>query len=230
MGAAILDTFFPIECLGCQKEGKWLCGSCGKRISIETEDVCLVCKTLSFAGRTCFACKKACALEGVIRFFDYDDILVQWLIQMAKYGYVQKALDCLLEVVEPHVRPKLDLLDMDARAFVYVPVPLHARRQRDRGFNQAEVIARRIAGLVGAEMSPVLKRRKDRPPQATLTETDRAVNIKNNILCLDKILVNGKYVCLVDDVTTTGSTLDECARTLKAAGAQAVWGLVLAKG
>lgn len=227
---AVMDTFFPIECLGCQQEGRWLCERCEKRIEIETEDACIVCKVRSRNGRTCFTCKKNCNLDAVMRFFDYDDLLVQRILQTAKYNYVQRALHCLLKAVEPHVKAKLDQLEFDARAFMYVPVPLHTRRRRDRGFNQSEIIAERVAYVVGGKMQAVLKRRKDRPPQAKLDEFDRAVNIKDNIQCTDPAAVAGKYICLVDDVTTTGSTLDECARTLKRAGAKEVWGLVLAKG
>lgn len=229
-GKFVLDTFFPIECLGCQEEGEWLCDRCARRIGIEDEDVCIVCKARAQNGHTCFSCKKICALDAVMRFLDYDDLLVRRLLQAAKYGYVQQALHRLLDTVEPHIKAKLEMLEFDARAFVYVPVPLHPRRLRDRGFNQSEIIAGRVAGAVGAAMAPILKRKKDRPPQAKLDEFDRAVNIKDNIRCINPAAVNGKYVCLVDDVTTTGSTLDECARTLRDAGAQEVWGLVLAKG
>lgn len=229
-GKFVLDTFFPIECLGCQKGGDWLCDWCAKRIGIEGEDVCIVCKVRARNGRTCFSCKKACALDAVMRFLNYDDLIVQRLLRTAKYSYVRRALHCLLNAVEPHIKAKLEMLEFDARAFVYVPVPLHARRLRERGFNQSEIIAARVAQAVGGQMKIALKRRKDRPPQAKLDEFDRAVNIKDNIQCVNPAAVNGKYVCLVDDVTTTGSTLDECARTLRAAGAQEVWGLVLAKG
>lgn len=228
--SAVLDTLFPIQCLGCQKEGWWLCERCEKRIEIETEDACIVCKVRSENGRTCFSCRKACDLDAVMRFLDYDDLLVQRILQTAKYSHVQQALHCLLKAVEPHVKAKLDQLEFDARAFMYVPVPLHPRRLRDRGFNQSEIIAARVAGAVGGEIKDVLKRLKDRPPQAKLDEFDRAINIKDNIQCTDPAAVAGKYVCLIDDVTTTGSTLDECARTLKRAGAKEVWGLVLAKG
>ncbi|MBI2551968.1 ComF family protein [Candidatus Uhrbacteria bacterium] len=226
----ILDTLFPIECLGCKKEGTWACLRCLKRIPIQTEDCCLVCKLPVKRGKTCFACRKIFTLEGVFSFLDYDYGLVKSILKAAKYGYVRGALDPLIRIVEDYFLSKLEFLDADPRALIFVPVPLHPRRLRDRGFNQAEIIARRFAAISGGQSVPALVRRRHRPPQASLDEIDRARNIRHNIWCVEPEAIRGKFVCVVDDVATTGSTLGECGRALRQARASEVWGMVLAKG
>lgn len=225
-----LDTVLPIYCLSCKAEKEWLCTPCRARIAIELEDVCFVCKISSSGGRTCFSCRRICSLGGVIRFLNYDDEMVQLLLRIAKYGYVRDALLPLLEVTTPYILPKLELLNVDLRATVLVPVPLHPLRRRDRGFNQAELIAQRFSAVVGAPVSPALIRRYHRPPQVSLDELDRARNIQGNIKCSDRQSIRDRWVYVVDDVATTGSTLDACGRVLRNAGAAEVWGIVLAKG
>ncbi len=226
----ILDVLFPIECVSCKAEGTWACEACRKRILIKVEDDCLICKRPSPSGKICFACQKSCTLGGLFSFLDYDHLLVKQLLKVAKYGYVKDALNPLIQTVEPYLMSKLGWLEIDPRALVFVPVPLHPRRLRDRGFNQAEIIARRFAEVSGGQFVSALVRRRHLPAQASLDEFDRARNIKGNILCTDPQAIQGKFVCLVDDVVTTGSTLDECGRALRAASASEVWGIVLAKG
>ena len=197
---------------------------------IETEDVCFVCKKTAIGGSTCFPCKKECALSAVIRFFNYDDYKVKALLHTAKYKFIRNALTPLLRACDPYIRHKLEHLDIDLRAFIVVPVPLHPRRLRSRGFNQAEIIARYMAEYMGTRMEQVLTRPATRPPQASLNEFDRAINISGNILCAGKDTIRDQYVLLVDDVATSGATLDECAKVLRNAGAYDVCSLVLAKG
>lgn len=111
-----------------------------------------------------------------------------------------------------------------------IPVPLHPRRERWRGFNQAELIARELADYFNLDMSVGgLIRIKHRKPQTKLNKQDRKNNIKN---CFAWRLggLSGKKIILVDDVATTGSTLNECARVLKKNGAGEIWGLVAANG
>lgn len=230
IGRYILDTLLPIECLGCQEEGAWLCGVCRDQITLETQEACYVCKNFSFGGRTCFPCQKIYSLAAVVSFLDYDQELVRQALQLAKYSYVQEALTPLIEAVIPHLIVKIEALDIDPRALTFVPVPLHPRRLRDRGFNQAQLIAKRLAVVSGSQCVEVLKRRFWTPPQAKLDEFDRRRNIKGNIVCSNSEAVQGHRVVVVDDVATTGSTLEACGRALRAAGAAEVWGLVLAKG
>ena len=228
----ILDTIFPIECLGCKKDGEWLCGECRKKIPIEFQEQCFVCKTVSPGGRTCFSCRGEFPLTRVVRFFNYDTPLVRESIGLGKYHYIKALFKCLTDVARPYVADALEGFDfdIDPRALVFVPMPLHARRLRDRGFNQAEIIAQECAEAISAHMVKALARCRATVRQADLDEDDRAVNIKDAFACVDRGAVEGRFVALVDDVATTGATLAEAARTLLASGAREVWGFTLAKG
>lgn len=114
--------------------------------------------------------------------------------------------------------------------FILVPVPLHATRARKRGFNQAEVLGRKIAEAVEISFSSeFLKRTKDTPPQVDLKRKERLINVSGAFEVSKKDGVSGKNFLLFDDVTTTGATLRSCAHVLKRAGARSVWGLTLAR-
>ena len=113
---------------------------------------------------------------------------------------------------------------------VLVPVPLHSRRQRQRGFNQAEILARYVSRRLNIPGGIALKRKLNTKSQVELSGRERRKNLAGAFVCGDQELVKGKTVILVDDVSTTGATLEECAKVLRAAGARQIWGLVVARG
>ena len=112
---------------------------------------------------------------------------------------------------------------------VIVPVPLHSRRLRQRGYNQAALLARQLARVTGLVLNEgLLVRTTDTLPQVeTSSRSQRRDNAQGNFRCEQD--VSGLKAILVDDVATTGSTLSACAAALKSAGAATVWGLVLAR-
>jgi ComF family protein len=118
---------------------------------------------------------------------------------------------------DPHVRRVL------AGASALVPVPLHPRRQRQRGFNQSELLARELGRRAGVPVAPLaLVRREDTPPQTGLSAAARRANVKGAFAVRRRAQVSGKLLVLVDDVFTTGATAASCARVLSAAGAREV--------
>ncbi len=113
-----------------------------------------------------------------------------------------------------------------------VPVPLHSKRFKQRGFNQAEVLARAMClNLPDGAVVDCIKRREYQEKQSTLERSERIQNLSNafRVKTAFRSLVDGKLVYLVDDVCTTGSTLNECSKVLKEAGVKKVCGFVLAK-
>lgn len=134
-------------------------------------------------------------------------------------------------------RPLGDLLwaSLEPRAGEFgkvavVPVPLHPARLAERGFNQSGLLARRVARRLGAPLWPsALTRVRDTPRQATLTREARMANVENAFVAREPEHVAGRSVLLVDDVWTTGATLEACARVLLEAGARAVFRSVLAR-
>lgn len=113
---------------------------------------------------------------------------------------------------------------------VLVPVPLHRKRLRERGYNQSELLARQLGKLVKLPvMADGIIRRQHSPSQARAASiSERRSNVKNAFSCGNRSLKN-KRIILIDDVATSGATLDACAAALKAAAASSVWGLTLAR-
>ena len=112
---------------------------------------------------------------------------------------------------------------------VLVPVPLHPKRERERGYNQSELLARELSKATGIPLeSRVLRRTRDTPPQVSIDGyQERKRNIEGAFECTSAL--DMPSVLLIDDVVTTGSTMSACAGALKAAGAQSVWGLAVAR-
>lgn len=111
-----------------------------------------------------------------------------------------------------------------------VPVPLHSRRRRERGFNQAEVAAGEVARLAGLPLErKALIKVRNTAAQTSLDQADRAINVKGAYAVAAPVRLRGKALLLVDDVYTTGATLRECASALKKAGAKDVRALTIAQ-
>ena len=115
-------------------------------------------------------------------------------------------------------------------ALVAMPVPLHPRRLRERGFNQSLLLARHVAARLGADLDCLsLRRTRFTQPQTGLTGEERKKNVRKAFAVVEKAAIRGSSVLLIDDVATTGSTLNECAGALKKAGVKEVLCLVLAR-
>ena len=114
-------------------------------------------------------------------------------------------------------------------ADILIPVPLHGRRERERGYNQSELLARELGRRTDMQVETrVLRRTRHAPPQVSLKDQgERRRNIEGAFECMSEL--NGQRVLLIDDVVTTGATMSACAGALKGAGASSVWGLALAR-
>ncbi|MFA6171168.1 MAG: ComF family protein [Patescibacteria group bacterium] len=250
-----LDIIFPVECFGCGREGEWICSECFLNLPFKDSQYCLGCKAESRLGEFCADCRRRYHLDGVLIAGDYENELLAKSIKNIKYHLVKQAAEIIGNylaafLVNETKKLKVSLADLKAGRIwekvegaqdapglffnleeaLIIPVPLHPRRERSRGFNQADIIARTAAHNLSIPYSTgALIRVKQKTPQAKLGEEERKKNI---IGCYGWSggRLGEKDVLLVDDVATTGATLNECAKTLKANGARTVWGLVVAKG
>ena len=113
---------------------------------------------------------------------------------------------------------------------VLVPVPLHPKRLKERGYNQSALLASELGKLTNLPViEDCLVRRQNTSPQAkTATVEERRNNVSEAFICRNDTL-RGRQIILIDDVSTSGATLNACAQALKAAGAASVWGLVMAR-
>ena len=166
-------------------------------------------------GETAFDCLRS--------FGAYDNELRQMIV-LLKYSGVRSLARPLGDWLAVVVAQNPALGEVDA----IVPVPLHSRRQRARGFNQAELIARELARWFPRPVkADWLARVKDTPSQTGLTHAQRIENVQGAFSARDK--VDKARILLVDDVCTTGATLNACARTLKRAGAESVQAVTVAR-
>lgn len=172
------------------------------------------------------------ALDGLFIARPYRHHLVQKLVFALKYRFIDSAADPLAVLLaESIAHHPLSLPDL------VIPVPLHPRRLRFRGFNQAELLANRfMARLLPGSPIPIrsdlLRRvRFTKPQMKTESKPERLANLSDAFAVPLEVAgpLVGKSVWLIDDVATTGTTLDECAQTLKDAGAKIVWGIVIAR-
>jgi len=118
-------------------------------------------------------------------------------------------------------------LNMNLTNAVLIPVPMHPKKKSERGFNQAEVMAKSLAKKLDAAVENILRRIHDTPPLAGLPPKERAENLKDVFVVNKKFDVKDKICVLIDDIYTTGTSLNECAKTLKNAGAKKIICLTL---
>lgn len=222
----ILDLVFPKYCVGCNKEGEWLCLNCHDQIIYVKSPVCLYCGRLTPIGQLCTRCRARSFLTGVIIAAHYEDGPLKEAIHTFKYDGVIDLKYDLGSILTEAIRARKIKKD-----FLVIPVPLHKSRRAERGYNQAEL----LADIISMEFAyPILKnkliRTKQKPPQITLSKIERLNNLKGIFSWKGENQLKNKNIILVDDVFTTGSTLEECAKVLRLNGAKEIWGLVLAKG
>jgi competence protein ComFC len=229
----LLDLLFPIECISCGREDVWLCHDCLLKLPLGKNSECFFCGKANPLGFTCPGCAVEHHLDGVFVCADYSNQVVSELIKKLKYSFARELGEVLGEIAEHYfkkIAAEERLKKINLSKFIITPIPLHKKRYNWRGFNQAEIIARQLADKLSLEYEDLLVRVKNNPPQARLGGAERKNNITNCFAAADKNLISGKKIILIDDVATTGSTLDEAAGILMSAGADKVWGLVIGKG
>ena len=245
------SLLFPRICLGCGKEARWICNDCLKTIGIIKQPFCPECRRPTEVGEFCSICRGGVsppALDGIFICANFEEGVLKEAIHQFKYNGISDIGGLLGKIMAGKLKSiPVGAGFKPAPTFnLIIPVPLHRKRLRQRGFNQAEILSR---GLINHELSrishefhelgkPVLMknilvRKKYTVPQMELDREQRLNNLKG-IFELKNVGAKGflqeKNILLVDDVTTTGATLEECARVLKQNGAKSVWGIVLAKG
>lgn len=168
-------------------------------------------------------------LDGVIYALDYaKNPQIKSAIQQFKYRFTQELADYFGDLISE----KVEELNMVKNRTIYlVPVPLHKKRLNYRGFNQAEVISNAVKQRrAGTKISPILKRVRHTEQQAKLSKHERHQNLESAFEVGDFSTIDSEGVTfIVDDVCTTGATLENCAKVLKENGVKKVYGLVVAR-
>lgn len=238
LGEALLDLLFPPRCVACHRLGPWLCAACLNEIEAIRPPVCSRCGQ-PVAGPShsdpipprrepvlCDRCQQNPPQLDGLRACAFHSGPLRQAIHQLKYEDV-RSLAVPLGKLMGNSWPQLSPPDQDLD--VIVPVPLHPSRERERGYNQAALLARELGlYLRRPVVENVLIRARATAPQVELNAQERRANVRDAFRCLNNNL-QGKRVLLVDDVCTTGSTLEAACTALKSSGVSSVWAYTLAR-
>jgi competence protein ComFC len=231
----LLDFVYPQCCPVCKRpvsqDAKGICENCWSNLAVLPHSFCPYCK--SFFEREDLVLKHDClflkrfekrkimAVRSLGTFDDYYKILIHRLKYNQKIPLGRRLAEKLGETVSSDGNfSSCDLI---------IPVPLHRARKRERGFNQSEILAEGVSKVINVEfLKDVLKRMKNTKDQTHLNVQERKENVEGAFVVTRPDEVISKRVILVDDVMTTGATLNECAKTLLEAGAERVYAVTLA--
>ncbi|MFA5134125.1 MAG: double zinc ribbon domain-containing protein [Patescibacteria group bacterium] len=221
------DLFFPKNCLNCHTEGVWLCESCSDSLFFINSGFCPFCGALADLFSVCKSCKARTGIEKVFSVLKYSDPLAQKIIKNFKYRYVKDIAGDLEPIYRKFFAKYRILLEINENT-VIIPAPLHPYRECERGYNQAEILARVIGKILNLKIITdlVIKRTKTKN-QADIPHRDRLGNLKGVFEAKESAY---KDIIVVDDVFTTGSTVKELAAVLSAAGAERIRVITLARG
>lgn len=221
--SAILDLLFPPRCVVCRRVGEWLCRDCIPRFPRLTGSLCARCSVPVRKGPLCPNCRKSpLRLEGVRSVAPFQGP-ARAAVHFLKYRRA-------LTLAEPLGALMARCWETQGvPADLVVPVPLHPSRFRARGYNQAALLAHSVGRWLGLPVDEeALVKVRATKAQMSLGIEERRANVQGAFMAHAE-RVQGRRILLVDDVCTTGSTLEACADALKEGGAREVWGLTLAR-
>lgn len=221
------DLLYPRTCINCHYLGSYLCPDCLKKLIYVQQQLCFHCRRPSLYGFTHPQCKKQSAIDGGMSILHYDNIMKRIMHQF-KYRLATSVLDEFFNSInwfEQYVFYKR----LVENAYL-LPIPLHHERFLARGFNQALLIAQKINTYLRFPMGDFLVRCSNTKPQAYIR--DKKLRRKNlqSAFKLSKTPNNDIPVILIDDILTTGATLQAAAQVLKASGIKKVYAFTLARG
>lgn len=208
----LLDLLFPPKCPFCQRvmKNEGICSACLKSLPYTIGDAQV---------------QKLPFISKCITPLYYKDSVREAVLRYKFRGsqsYKKYFSDLICECLENN----LDCGDIHVISYV----PLSRKRQRKRGYNQSQLIAEQLSAKLHIPVKPLLKKIRNNPPQSkTANASRRAANVQGVYELLQNADVKGKNILLTDDVVTTGSTVSECARVLKKAGAHKVYAVAIAR-
>lgn len=228
----IWGFMFPRRCPVCDKilafNGKKICFGCEDKLVYVHEPKCKKCgkQIEKFEQEYCYDCTKHRHIykTGIAPFVHTG--LVKQSIYAIKYRNKREYIDFYTDEILRLYKDEIEQWSCDG----IIPVPLYKKKRRKRGFNQAEIIAKALSKKLNIPIyGNILKRVKDTQPQKELNRLQRKKNLENAFI-IDKNIVKLKKVILVDDIYTTGSTIDSCAKILMDGGIKEVYYICISVG
>ena len=232
----IYDCLFPIFCLNCgtfikNEEGRYLCPICLKTIPLHSSLFCPICLKRIGLLKKCSHSDKPSSLDFLAAATDYENPLIQKLIHLYKYQFIKDIRYTLTDIIISYWEKIWPDLKTQFGESLVIPIPLSRQRFKERGFNQSEEIAKIFADHFQLEINnQILVRLRNTPPQAKIENyNDRQLNLQNAFGLQNTLPSGKKNIILVDDVFTSGATMQEAAKVLKQNGAKRIIGLTIAK-
>jgi len=219
-----IDWIYPPRCAGCSAPGFRFCASCASRVkTIDQGKVCPLCGVPQPTSEVCPECRSYTPAFTAVRSWGLYEGTLREAIHHLKYRSD-------LGVSEELARPLSALIKaLGWQVDLIAPVPLSQKRLRSRGYNQASMLARWVAMTNGIPFHPAaLDRSKDTISQVGLSGEERRKNVIGAFTA-SKAAVSGKSILIIDDVTTTGATMQACSLALREGGADRIYGLTLAR-
>ncbi len=213
----LVEFMTPVSCLGCGHEGAYLCVDCLSNQPIRAS-TCYRCNRLTEHHHTCQACRRNSSLHGVYVGAYYDGIVKAAILKL-KFNRSAAAADSLAQLL-------VRIIGNNDRFDSVTAVPVSPHRQRERGYNQSELIARRLANQLALPYHPLLLRTSS-GHQLGSSRADRFAQVRGVFRPIRAI--ERQRILLVDDVLTTGATAEAAARVLRQAGASSVHAAVAAR-
>jgi len=202
----IIDILLPKACTVCGKEGNYVCEKCSLFLS-EAPTI------LTVNG-----------LEELVSIWEYEGVIRNIIFKIKYEGVfdvINELVERAFEIREPYIPEDI----------IITFVPMFKKKEKRRGFNQAELIAKKVGEITGRKVLPLLEKTKDTLSQTELNKEERIINVKDSFALfrpdLNKSLA--EKVLLIDDIWTSGATMRECCRILKKSGVKKVWGFTLAR-
>ena len=222
----IIDLVYPSQCAGCGENGIRWCNDCQKKLVLVERNTCSKCgEPLKTEGREiCLRCATGVTYFQQLKSYAVYQDPLKSAIQQFKYkrnlGLGEIFAGDLMDILKKS-NWQIDLI---------VPVPLSKTRIRERGYNQALVLARPLGWKMEIPVQEnLLVRHRDTKPQVGLSLAEREQNLQDAFRTKDSGCIAGKNILIVDDVITSGSTMNACAKAFHEAGAGAVYGVSLAR-
>lgn len=208
----ILDLIFPKKCVVCKKQGSLLCANCFTYISFNDQSICLICRKNTFNNLTHTNCLDQYTINGYFSALSYNRTAEKLIHNFKNKPFLTNLQEVLSELFYESIIQNENLFKLKEKSeWILVPVPLEPKEFRERGYNQAEILAKNLSKKLKIPMFNLLEK-KD-----SLIVVKKGFNVKN---------VN---IFIIDDVVKSGLTIKTAAGILKKSGARNILGLVLAK-
>jgi len=219
----LLDLLFPPRCVGCRETGSLLCARCRDEFELVEPPLCPHCGRPRNNDHLCPLCQRDPLQIDGVRSVAYFDGTLREAIHSFKYSNLQDLAIPLGKLMSDYWEKN------PLPAEIIVPVPLHIDRLRERGYNQAALLAREFGKRIGLPVSESsLVRVRATRLQVDLNAQERKENVCD-AFCCSNMELKDKQVLLIDDVCTTGATLEACSIASRQAGARSVWAFTLAR-